>query len=170
VRSALEQAPVDRHDLRLAEPLDFRRLVHREHHGVDVGEDLDRSRPRRDAGLRLRFGARELSDAELHSLDLRIAFKDSPMKRAKLRGLKRNAAVVLGSTGTSADVPSLAAALSDPEPLVRGHAAWALPRAGSPDAFDALRAWLPVESDEGVLAQLREELTRLSPTRRSGTF
>jgi epoxyqueuosine reductase len=31
------------------------------------------------------------------------AFRGSPMKRAKLRGLKRNAAVVLGNVG-SADV------------------------------------------------------------------
>jgi epoxyqueuosine reductase QueG len=29
--------------------------------------------------------------------DFRITFKGSPMKRAKLRGLKRNAAVVLGN-------------------------------------------------------------------------
>jgi epoxyqueuosine reductase len=58
--------------------------------------------------------------------DFRTAFKGSPMKRAKLRGLKRNAAVVLGNVGTGDDVPSLIAALSDPEPLVREHAAWAL--------------------------------------------
>ena len=31
--------------------------------------------------------------------DFRIAFKGSPMKRAKLRGLKRNATVVLGNLG-----------------------------------------------------------------------
>jgi epoxyqueuosine reductase QueG len=31
------------------------------------------------------------------------AFKGSPMKRAKLRGLKRNAAVVLGNTGSDDD-------------------------------------------------------------------
>jgi epoxyqueuosine reductase len=31
--------------------------------------------------------------------DFRMAFKNSPMKRAKLRGLKRNAAVVLGNMG-----------------------------------------------------------------------
>ena len=54
------------------------------------------------------------------------AFKGSPMKRAKLRGLKRNAAVVLGNVGTAEDVDVLASALADPAPLVREHAAWAL--------------------------------------------
>lgn len=54
------------------------------------------------------------------------------MKRAKLRGLKRNAAVVLGNVGTAEDIPVLQRALEDPEPLVREHAAWALARAGSP--------------------------------------
>jgi epoxyqueuosine reductase len=53
------------------------------------------------------------------------AYKRSPMKRARLRGLKRNAAVVLGNTGNVEDVPALRQALGDPEPLVREHAAWA---------------------------------------------
>jgi epoxyqueuosine reductase len=56
------------------------------------------------------------------------AFKGSPMKRAKLRGLKRNAAVVLGNFGSEVDVDVLTRALDDPEPLVREHAAWALDR------------------------------------------
>jgi epoxyqueuosine reductase len=56
------------------------------------------------------------------------AFKGSPMKRAKLRGLKRNAAVVLGNTGTMEDVAVLEQAPGDPEALVREHAAWALAR------------------------------------------
>ncbi|HEY4131083.1 MAG TPA: tRNA epoxyqueuosine(34) reductase QueG [Gemmatimonadaceae bacterium] len=60
----------------------------------------------------------------------RIAFKNSPMKRAKLRGLKRNAAVVLGNVGSRDDVPTLTAAVDDSEPLVREHAAWALRRIG----------------------------------------
>jgi epoxyqueuosine reductase len=78
------------------------------------------------------------------------AFKGSPMKRAKLRGLKRNAAVVLGNVGTPDDVPALAAAVSDPEPLVRGHAAWALRRIGSAEALAALRERLPNESDDSM--------------------
>ncbi len=56
------------------------------------------------------------------------AFSTSPMKRAKLRGLKRNAAVVLGNVGTNEDADVLTAALDDAEPLVREHAAWALAR------------------------------------------
>ena len=50
------------------------------------------------------------------------------MKRAKLRGLKRNAAVVLGNVGTEDDVDVLTRALEDEEQLVREHAAWALAR------------------------------------------
>ena len=56
------------------------------------------------------------------------AFRGSPMKRAKLRGLKRNAAVVLGNGGTADDVDVLTRALDDEEPLVREHAVWALGR------------------------------------------
>ena len=61
------------------------------------------------------------------------AFKGSPIKRAKLRGLKRDAAVVLGNDGAPAAVPALTAALSDDEPLAREHAAWALGKIGSPE-------------------------------------
>ncbi len=54
------------------------------------------------------------------------AFRGSPMKRAKLSGLKRNAAVVLGNVGDARDVEPLTRALDDAEPFVREHAAWAL--------------------------------------------
>ena len=77
----------------------------------------------------------------------RVAFKGSPMKRAKLRGLKRNAAVVLGNVGTEEDVPLLSARLGDPEPLVREHAQWALGRIATAEALGALRARIAVESD-----------------------
>jgi epoxyqueuosine reductase len=60
--------------------------------------------------------------------DYHAAFKGSAMKRAKLRGLKRNAAIVLGNVGNLEDVPLLETALEDVEPLVRSHVAWALER------------------------------------------
>ena len=56
------------------------------------------------------------------------AFEGSPMKRAKRRGLARNAAVTLGNAGGAEDVPALETALAHDEPLVREHAAWALAR------------------------------------------
>ena len=58
--------------------------------------------------------------------DFRAAFKGSPMKRAKRRGLARNAAVVLGNIGNEGDVAALTVATGDQEPLVREHAQWAL--------------------------------------------
>jgi epoxyqueuosine reductase len=81
------------------------------------------------AGKDARTLARELLG--MRQEEFSAAFKGSPMKRAKLRGLKRNAAVVLGNVGTVADVPVLEQALDDPEPLVREHAAWALARLGA---------------------------------------
>jgi epoxyqueuosine reductase len=41
--------------------------------------------------------------------------------------------VVLGNIGDTEDVPVIEAALDDPEPLVREHAAWALERLTSGD-------------------------------------
>jgi epoxyqueuosine reductase len=55
----------------------------------------------------------------------RAAFKRSPIKRAKRRGLARNAAVVLGNIGDERDAPLLARASHDHEPLVRQHVSWA---------------------------------------------
>ena len=52
----------------------------------------------------------------------RAAFKGSPMKRGKLVGLKRNAAVVLGNIGDARDIDALTRALDDGEPWVRAHA------------------------------------------------
>jgi epoxyqueuosine reductase len=109
------------------------------------------------AGKDARTLAREL--LAMSPSEFSEEFRGSPMKRAKLRGLRRNSTVVLGNVGTPDDVPSLVAALSESEPLVRGHAVWALARIGCPDAIDALRARVPLESDEWVLAELREVLS-----------
>ncbi len=76
------------------------------------------------AGKDARTLARELLAMAVDAY--RAAFKGSPMKRAKLPAMKRNAAVVLGNVGTTDDVDVLTRALDDPEPLVREHAAWAL--------------------------------------------
>lgn len=55
-------------------------------------------------------------------------FKASPMKRAKLRGLGRNAAAALGNVGTTDEAAVLTRAPDDTAPLVREHAAQAVER------------------------------------------
>ena len=83
-------------------------------------------------------------------------FRGSPIKRTKRRGLRRNIAVALGNLGDPAAVPELLRALADvSDPMVRGHAAWALGRIGTDAARDGLRQHLLCEQDAGV----REEIT-----------
>lgn len=55
-------------------------------------------------------------------------FRKSPIKRTKRGGLLRNVCVAMGNSGSLKFVPSLLEALCDMEPLIRGHAAWALAR------------------------------------------
>jgi epoxyqueuosine reductase len=57
-------------------------------------------------------------------------FRGTALQRAKRRGVLRNACVALGNLGDQANIPALAQALQDREPLVRDHAAWALGRLG----------------------------------------
>jgi len=81
-------------------------------------------------------------------------FRRSAIKRARRQGLRRNAAVALGNLRDPRAVPALVTALRDDDPVVRGHAAWALGRIGGSEATGALRARIAAERD----AQVREEL------------
>src|SRR6266702_3648975 len=80
----------------------------------------------------------------------RERFRHSPIKRAKRRGLLRNVCVALGNSGDRQAVPALIGALHDTEPLIRGHAAWALGRLGGEQAKQALQDALLTEQDEEV--------------------
>jgi epoxyqueuosine reductase len=86
-------------------------------------------------------------------------FKNSPVKRTKRRGLLRNVAVALGNRGSPEAVPVLAAALGEAEPLIRGHAAWALGRIGTSDAVAALRGRDAVEEDGWIVDEISLALT-----------
>ncbi|MEW5925901.1 MAG: tRNA epoxyqueuosine(34) reductase QueG [Gemmatimonadota bacterium] len=109
-------------------------------------------------------GARLVELMSLSQEEFSRRFKGSPVKRTKRRGLLRNVAVALGNWGSPEAVPVLAESLSDAEPLVRGHAAWALGRIASREGCppevvsqigEALTSRLFVEEDEWV----REELS-----------
>jgi epoxyqueuosine reductase len=94
---------------------------------------------------------------ELMALDepsFRQRFRDSPIKRAKRRGLLRNVAVALGNWADAAATPVLSRALDDGEALIRGHAAWALGRIGDRRGRQALAQRQSFEQDPWV----REEI------------
>ena len=84
--------------------------------------------------------------------------RGSAIRRAGRAGFARNVCVGLGNWGSPEAVPVLTSALSDPEPLVREHAAWALGRVGSADAKEALASRWLVESDESVRSELAAAL------------
>lgn len=68
---------------------------------------------------------------ELLALDdagFRDRFRHTPVPRTKRRGLLRNVCVALGNSGSTEAIPALERALTDPEALIREHAAWALAR------------------------------------------
>ena len=92
-------------------------------------------------------------------------FKGSPVRRARRRGYLRNIAVALGNTLSPATVPGLVSALrNDPEPLVRGHAAWALGRIGSRAAQQALASALESEPEAPVQDEIRLALQEQAKT------
>ena len=84
----------------------------------------------------------------------RERFRLSPIRRTKRRGLLRNVCVALGNIGDPQAIPALIGALHDYEPLVRGHAAWALGRIGGTQAKLALEEALASEADEEVRKEI----------------
>lgn len=78
-------------------------------------------------------------------------FRLSPVKRAKRRGYLRNVAVALGNARDPATVTALDRVMaSEPEPLVRAHAAWALGQINTPNARAALERARKREQDPAV--------------------
>jgi epoxyqueuosine reductase len=84
----------------------------------------------------------------------RARFGRTAIAHARRRGLLRNVAVALGNSGNPAAAPALVAALRDPEPLVRGHAAWALGGLRLAAAADALERARRVECDPAAAAEM----------------
>jgi epoxyqueuosine reductase len=143
--------------------------------GLAEGRGRERERLRGRERLREGPGAgsgAELPGAELPSLIslMGMTYEEwdewtmgSAMRRSGYAGLRRNVAVALGNWGAEEAVPVLVEALADPEPLVRGHAAWALGEIGSVESVSALEAVESSERDSFV----REELEAARALRRS---
>ncbi len=116
--------------------------------GRDPAFDLPAQRGRLDLTALLEIDADAFAES----------FHGSPMQRAKRQGLRRNAAVAMGNRGDARYVEPLVRALTDRDPLVRRHAAWALGKMQSRTAIGALESALERESDAEVIVELREAL------------
>ncbi|HET7464101.1 MAG TPA: tRNA epoxyqueuosine(34) reductase QueG [Longimicrobium sp.] len=149
-------------ELRGPIPRELRPLIGNRVYGCDICNEVcpwNRfSQPTHEPAFRTREGLDGPELVEWMTMsqeEFSRRFKNSPIKRTKRRGLLRNVAVALGNWGSPEAVPALAAALNDEEPLVRGHAAWALGRIPDARAVDALRARLTVEDEEWVISEIR---------------
>ena len=113
--------------------------------------------------LRLPVSRGRLDLAALLSIsrdDYVESFRGSPMKRAKQHGLQRNAAVAMGNRGDASYVWPLTRALSEAEPVVRRHAAWALGRVGG-EARAGLEEARSEETDPSVIVEIDRALATL---------
>ncbi len=157
-------------ELREAVPRELRSGVGDWVFGCDVCQDVcpwNRRAPASDeAALQPALGTRPLELIPLFGLseeEFRARFRQSPLWRAKRRGLLRNAAMVLGNQRCRDAMPALMQGLTDSEPLVRGACAWALGQFDDPQAVVSLQQRLLTESDADVRNELMEAIQSLSP-------
>jgi epoxyqueuosine reductase len=144
-------------------PRELRPLVGNRIFGCDICQEVcpwNRrfARPTAEPAFQPRPEAIAPALLDLMALDdagFRQRFRGSPVKRAKRRGLLRNTAVALGNWGDAAAVPGLVRALEDSEPLIRGHAAWALGRVDSEEGRQALEQARQHEGDDWVREEIR---------------
>jgi epoxyqueuosine reductase len=149
-------------------PVHFRPLIGNHVFGCDICQEICpynvKARPTNEPCFAPRPGLYAPDLIPLLSLtaeEFRRRFHNSPIRRAKRRGLLRNVAVALGNSKCREAVPALVRALADEEPLVRGHAAWALGQIGNVEAEAALLERRPVERDAGVNEEIDAALKEI---------
>lgn len=143
-------------------PRELRPLIGNWIYGCDVCQDVCPFNRFAQQTAELSFQAKNWNVASPPLLDLlamdedgfRQWFAHSPIKRIKRRRLLRNACVAAGNWGSETAVSPLTNLLTDPEPLIRGHAAWALLQIGTDGAKTAVSNALTHETDEEVRLEM----------------
>ncbi len=114
-------------------PEDLRAGMGRHVFGCDICQDVCPWNRKAPATPAAEFQPREvLVDpalgwlAEMKSGEYREVFRGSPVRRAKLSGLRRNAVIAMGNSGDEKFVPRLSRLASDSDSVVADHAKWAL--------------------------------------------
>ena len=158
-------------------PRDMRPLIGDHIFGCDICQDVcpynKKARPSSEERFWPREGAHGPDLIPLLALteeEFRRRFRGSPIRRAKRRGLLRNIAVALGNLRRGEAVPALTQALlEDLDPLVRGHAAWALGQIGGMAARHGLERALEREDDPEVREEIHLALAAVSDQPSAGT-
>lgn len=143
-------------------PRELRPLIGNWIYGCDVCQDVCPFNRFAQQTAELSFQAKNWNVASPPLLDLlamdedgfRQWFAHSPIKRIKRRRLLRNACVAAGNWGSETAVSPLTNLLTDPEPLIRGHAAWALLQIGTDGAKTAVSNALKHETNEEVRLEM----------------
>jgi epoxyqueuosine reductase len=150
-------------ELKGAIPRELRPLMGTHIFGCDICQDVcpynTKVKTTREPAFRPRQGLHAPDLIPLLSLneaEFKATFTGSPILRAKRRGFLRNVCVALGNLRRDEGVPALIARLGkDPDPLVRGHAAWALGQIRTKDAERALSEARVRETDAMVLEEIQ---------------
>jgi epoxyqueuosine reductase len=153
-------------ELRSSIPRELRPLMGNRIFGCDVCQEVcpwNHRLTRPTAGPAFQPRPAQVAPSLLSLLNLDEAafqarFAGTSILRTKRRGLLRNVAVALGNSGDPAVVPALTQAIADPEPLVRGHVAWALGQLNTPAAREALAAALAREPEPQVVEEIQAAL------------
>jgi epoxyqueuosine reductase len=66
--------------------------------------------------------------AQMNAEEFARTFRGSPVKRAKLAGLRRNAIIAMGNSGNHKFLPVLERLAEDPDPILADAARWAISR------------------------------------------
>jgi len=98
---------------------------------------------------------------KLTNQEYKEKFQITPMNWRGKRPIQRNAAIILGNLQDKRATPYLIGALSDPKPIVRAHAAWALGEIGDERVIDDLEQALARERDKEVIKEFRLAIKRL---------
>ena len=149
-------------------PREFRRAIGNRIYGCDdclaVCPWNKFAQQGREAKLAPRENLRAPELAELARLDdasFRALFAKSPVKRIGRDRFMRNVLIAIGNSGDAALVAEVERLLSDPSPLVRGAAAWALSQLLAPDDFAARAAEATSrEPDASVREEWRSSVMR----------
>lgn len=81
-------------------------------------------------------------------------YAESPMYRIRRKRLVRNACIAVGNSHDKQFIPYIIQLLYDNEPIVRGHAAWALWQLMGQDAIGQLNELYYREDDAEVMAEI----------------